>query len=111
MGPKNVEYRESIYVGYRYFDSANKNVLFPFGYGLSYVFFFLLEFDVDYALQFYVAARRSYENGVFAVLSIPIVDDRVVECKLQYDYRRTQSLPHRQIDCQSRSVDYKKSSA
>lgn len=39
MGPKTVEYRESIYVGYRYFDSANKNPLFPFGYGLSYTTF------------------------------------------------------------------------
>lgn len=29
-------YRESIYVGYRYYDSAKIPVLFPFGYGLSY---------------------------------------------------------------------------
>lgn len=39
MGPKTVEYRESIYVGYRYFDKANKTPLFPFGYGLSYTTF------------------------------------------------------------------------
>lgn len=38
-GPKNVEYRESIFVGYRYYDSANIDVLFPFGYGLSYTQF------------------------------------------------------------------------
>ena len=38
-GPKTVEYRESIYVGYRYFDSAQKDVLFPFGHGLSYTSF------------------------------------------------------------------------
>jgi beta-glucosidase len=29
-------YEESIYVGYRYFDSVKKKALFPFGYGLSY---------------------------------------------------------------------------
>lgn len=39
MGPKTVEYRESIYVGYRYFDKAKKAVKYPFGHGLSYVDF------------------------------------------------------------------------
>ncbi len=29
-------YNEGIYVGYRYFDLDNTNLLFPFGYGLSY---------------------------------------------------------------------------
>ncbi|HOK32790.1 MAG TPA: glycoside hydrolase family 3 C-terminal domain-containing protein [Limnochordia bacterium] len=33
------EYRESIFVGYRYYDAAQKEVLFPFGHGLSYTQF------------------------------------------------------------------------
>ncbi|WP_184249062.1 beta-glucosidase family protein [Gracilibacillus halotolerans] len=41
------EHRESIFVGYRYFDSANRPVLFPFGHGLSYTKFEYTNLTVD----------------------------------------------------------------
>jgi beta-glucosidase len=46
-GAPTEEYRESIFIGYRYYDTANIAVAFPFGYGLSYTQFEYgsLEFD------------------------------------------------------------------
>ena len=58
-GPRTVEYRESLYVGYRYYDTARKDVLFPFGHGLSYTQFAYRDMRLS--------AKRIKDDGILDV--------------------------------------------
>jgi beta-glucosidase len=46
-GTHSVAYAESVYVGYRYYDTADRAVLFPFGHGLSYSRFVYSDLRVE----------------------------------------------------------------
>jgi len=62
----DTDYKEGIYVGYRYFDAVNVEPLFPFGYGKSYTTFSLGDFDVKVAGDKVTVAASIENTGAYA---------------------------------------------
>lgn len=67
----NSEYRESIFVGYRYYETVGKKVMFPFGYGLSYTEFDYRNLKVTAeGVSFYIKNTGNYAGAEIAQLYI-----------------------------------------
>lgn len=58
-------YRESVYVGYRYYLSAGKRVRYPFGFGLSYTEFTYSDLKLDTQDGEYTAGLNVSNTGRF----------------------------------------------
>lgn len=79
---RQVQYREGLYVGYRYFDSARREVLFPFGHGLSYTNIELIDISLsndnwsteDADLQVSITARNLGARAGSEVIQVYVHD-------------------------------------
>ena len=75
---RTAEYREGLYVGYRYFETANVPVLFPFGYGLSYTTFEYSDLTVsDKEATFTLKNTGSMDGAEVAQLYVSKTDGEV----------------------------------
>ena len=75
---RTAEYRESVFVGYRYFETANVPVLFPFGFGLSYTTFEYSDLSVtDKEATFTLKNTGSMDGAEVAQLYVSKTDGEV----------------------------------
>ncbi len=82
---KQVEYRESIYVGYRYFATSGAPVAYPFGFGLSYTQFEYSEIEVENSFNYDGKVKVN-----FCVKNVGKVEGKeVVQC---YVHRHNDNL-------------------
>ncbi|MCM1185621.1 MAG: glycoside hydrolase family 3 C-terminal domain-containing protein [Lachnoclostridium sp.] len=80
---EKVEYKEGIFVGYRYYEKENVKPAFPFGYGLSYTDFSLEHLEI---LQNENRKDNAEENGISVTFCVDVTNTgdmagaEVVQC-------------------------------
>lgn len=82
---QHVAYREGVYVGYRYYQTFNKDVMFPFGHGLSYTEFEFSDLKVDKSV---ISSLDEKINVSFKVRNVGNVPSK---CVSQLYIRRVDS--------------------
>jgi beta-glucosidase len=76
------EYRESVYVGYRYYDTAGVEVKYPFGYGLSYTTFEYSDLKIsDNGVKFKISNTGKYDGAEVAQLYIGLENSKIFRPK------------------------------
>lgn len=72
------EYREGLYVGYRYYDTGGVPVRYPFGYGLSYTQFEYSDVAItEKAISFRIKNTGSVAGGEIAQLYVSKPDAKI----------------------------------
>ena len=90
-GEKNeVDYREGIFVGYRYYDRKEMDVLFPFGHGLSYTTF-------EYTDLWLSSGEITDEQTLTATVTVRNTGDRTGKTVIQLYVSDVESTPLRPV--------------
>ncbi|MDD2960149.1 MAG: glycoside hydrolase family 3 C-terminal domain-containing protein [Lachnospiraceae bacterium] len=75
---RNSEYRESIYVGYRYYDTGKIRVQYPFGYGLSYTSFAYSDLRTDEdGITFTLKNVGDYDGAEVAQMYVSLPESKI----------------------------------
>ena len=81
---RTAEYREGLFVGYRYFQTADRPVAFPFGFGLSYTTFSYSDFQASRERASFTLTNTGHRPGAeVAQLYVSGPRDRVFRPALE----------------------------
>ncbi len=94
------EYEEDIYVGYRYFDSFNVPVSYPFGYGLSYTTFEYSDAKID-------KKNDGYEVSVIIKNTGECEGKEVVELYISAPDSKAANKPAKELKAYAKSKNLK----
>jgi beta-glucosidase len=76
---KTAEYREGLFIGYRYYETAKVPVRYPFGYGLSYTTFSYSDLEINESgVSFSIANTGEREGKEAAQLYVGKKDSRII---------------------------------
>ena len=94
-GTKSVQYRESIFVGYRYYDTVDKEAAYPFGYGLSYTTFEYKDLEInDNAASFTLTNTGKTAGTEISQLYTGLADSQIFRAAKELKgFIRTELLP------------------
>lgn len=75
---RTAEYREGLYIGYRYYDTANIPVRYPFGHGLSYTTFLYSDIRAEKdRVTFTIANAGAWDGAEVAQVYVSCKDGNV----------------------------------
>ena len=79
-----VQYREGLFVGYRYYSTANVKPRYPFGFGLSYTSFAYSDIKVDEkGVSFVITNTGDRDGAEVAQLYIGKPDSKIIRPKIE----------------------------
>lgn len=79
-----VQYREGLFVGYRYYSTANIKPRYPFGFGLSYTSFAYSDIKVDEkGVSFVITNTGDRDGAEVAQLYIGKPDSKIIRPKIE----------------------------
>lgn len=75
---RTAEYREGLYIGYRYYDTVKVPVRYPFGYGLSYTTFEYSDIKVQNdRVTFQIENTGEYDGAEIAQLYVGLPESKI----------------------------------